>query len=244
MSQGDAVACAERGIQAHLLLRGEQPEIPTGYNLISEMYGNVVYVPRSVYTNREAMLGRHANLVAGHDGSIMWLHDEVNMPSMPVENHLSGQRCKGYLSCIASEATTRKVAVVKEGGGDAVALLGLIRLVDYLSQPSVFGRYQTLQIVVDSGTGTTAVGLALGALLLGLPWKVTGIMLADSVEGYEKHEVRLLSDFKKLLMGDCVFNFDEKSAKLVQWIERRMPRKFGRIIKGELELCREIAQQT
>ncbi|XP_059072978.1 D-cysteine desulfhydrase 2, mitochondrial isoform X4 [Cryptomeria japonica] len=182
-----AVACAERGIQAHLLLRGEQPEIPTGYNLISEMYGHVIYVPRSVYANREALLARHASLIAGDDGSIMWLHDEVKMSPMPVENYASHQHgSKVHMSCIATCTSTRKVAVVKEGGGDAVALLGLIRLVDYLSQPSLFGRDQTVQIVVDSGTGTTAVGLALGALLLG----------------------------------------------------------FGRVFKGELELCREIAQRT
>ncbi|XP_059072976.1 D-cysteine desulfhydrase 2, mitochondrial isoform X2 [Cryptomeria japonica] len=240
-----AVACAERGIQAHLLLRGEQPEIPTGYNLISEMYGHVIYVPRSVYANREALLARHASLIAGDDGSIMWLHDEVKMSPMPVENYASHQHgSKVHMSCIATCTSTRKVAVVKEGGGDAVALLGLIRLVDYLSQPSLFGRDQTVQIVVDSGTGTTAVGLALGALLLGLPWKVTGIMLADTAEGYEKHKVRLLTEFKKLIMGDCIFTFDEKSVDLVHWIERQMPRKFGRVFKGELELCREIAQRT
>lgn len=45
--------------------------------------------------------------------------------------------------------------------------LGLIRLVDYLSQPSCFGKEGILRIVVDCGTGTTAVGLALGILLFG-----------------------------------------------------------------------------
>ncbi|KAL2320227.1 hypothetical protein Fmac_029196 [Flemingia macrophylla] len=42
-----AVLCAERGIVSHLLLRGDQPEILTGYNLMSTMYGNVTYVPRT-----------------------------------------------------------------------------------------------------------------------------------------------------------------------------------------------------
>lgn len=238
-----AVACAERGMKSHLLLRGEQPKILTGYNLISEMYGNVVYVPRSVYANRDAMLAKHANLVAGHNGSIMWFHDKVSMASIPNGDHVSQQHnCKGDSS--VSATSTGKVAVVKEGGGDAVALLGLIRLIDYLAQPSVFGRKQSLQIVVDSGTGTTAVGLALGALLLRLPWKVTGVMLADTVEGYKKHEARLLSDFKKLMMGDHEFGFDEKSANLVQWVDRCLPRKFGNVLKGEVELCRQIAQQT
>lgn len=94
-------------MKSHLLLRGEQPEILTGYNLISEMYGNVVYVPRSIYADRDAMLAKHANHVAGHNGSIMWFDDKVSMASIPNGDHATG-----------------KVAVVKEGGGDAVALLG------------------------------------------------------------------------------------------------------------------------
>jgi hypothetical protein len=48
----------------------------------------------------------------------------------------------------------------------AGSLSGLIRLVDYLALPSCFGRYEELQLVVDSGTGTTAVGLAIGIILL------------------------------------------------------------------------------
>lgn len=44
-------------------------------------------------------------------------------------------------------------------------MLGLIRLVDYLSQPSNFGTSKRVRIVVDCGTGTTAVGLALGIAL-------------------------------------------------------------------------------
>lgn len=50
-------------------------------------------------------------------------------------------------------------------------------------------------------------------------------MLADTVEGYKKHEAHLLSDFKKLMMGDHEFGFDEKSANLVQWVDRCLPRK-------------------
>lgn len=43
----------------------------------------------------------------------------------------------------------------------------MIRLVEYLSQNHLFGKERTLKIVVDAGTGTTAVGLGLGALCLG-----------------------------------------------------------------------------
>eukprot|EP01018_Ginkgo_biloba_P024445 Gb_20289 [translate_table: standard] len=322
-----AVACAERGMRSHLLLRGEKPEISTGYNLISGMYGNVVYVPRSIYANREDMLAKHANEVAGHNGSIMWLHNEVKMPyknqSIPLD------ASKGQLPSVVIPATPKKVAVVKEGGSDAISLLGrfhstvpliikeitgledkvmrpgnnegnllatrsglnfkkskgklkkpddlasapavllgrhtgyleyscLIRLVDYLAQPSIFGTERSLQIVVDSGTGTTAVGLAIGALLFSLklcsllilpsetilPWKVIGVMLADTIEGYKKHEARLLSDFKKVIVGEYDFNLNENPGDHVQWVERCLPRKFGKIYKEELEICKQIAQQT
>ena len=39
-----------------------------------------------------------------------------------------------------------------------------MRLVDYISVMTLFGQDEKVHIVVDSGTGTTAVGLALGAL--------------------------------------------------------------------------------
>lgn len=44
---------------------------------------------------------------------------------------------------------------------------GVMRLVDYLSGLTLFGQDEKVHIVVDSGTGTTAVGLALGAVCLG-----------------------------------------------------------------------------
>lgn len=46
-------------------------------------------------------------------------------------------------------------------------LIGVIRLVHYLSQNHLLGKERALKLVVDAGTGTTAVGLALGALCLG-----------------------------------------------------------------------------
>ncbi|CAL1395611.1 unnamed protein product [Linum trigynum] len=62
-------------MRSHLLLRGEQPQILTGYNLISKMYGHVSYVPRSVYADREAMPKGHADLLAGSHGHVLWCSD-------------------------------------------------------------------------------------------------------------------------------------------------------------------------
>ena len=61
-------------------------------------------------------------------------------------------------------------------------MLGMVRLVQWLasSLPDPLGTRYTL--VIDSGTGTSAVGAALGVKLLGLPWRVVGVMLAGSLE--------------------------------------------------------------
>ena len=47
--------------------------------------------------------------------------------------------------------------MIPEGGGEAAALLGCIRLVDWLAQPQVLGP-DPLTLVLDCGTGTTATG--------------------------------------------------------------------------------------
>lgn len=46
-------------------------------------------------------------------------------------------------------------------------LLGVIRLVHHLSQSHLFGKEKAMKFVVDAGTGTTAVGLGLGAICYG-----------------------------------------------------------------------------
>lgn len=44
---------------------------------------------------------------------------------------------------------------------------GVFRLVQYLAQDHLLGKQHTFKFVVDAGTGTTAVGLALAAKCLG-----------------------------------------------------------------------------
>lgn len=42
---------------------------------------------------------------------------------------------------------------------------GLVRLVGFMCRSSAFGCREPLKVIVDCGTGTTAVGLALGVAL-------------------------------------------------------------------------------
>ncbi|KAK6802641.1 hypothetical protein RDI58_000423 [Solanum bulbocastanum] len=243
-----AVSCAERGLKSHLLLRGEQPATLTGYNLISTLYGNVSYVPRSLYARREEMLLKHAHLVAGNDGLVFSLAD--------LEASLFSHGCNDHSSHVDSlTKRSKKVAIINEGAGDAAALLviyvklmlpaGVLRLVEYLSQDHLFGKDQQLEIIIDAGTGTTAVGLGIGAVCLGLPWEVTAVMLADTIDGYQKKEESLISEFRRCF----TLHLDEQmliglEPGLVHWVERSSPRKFGNILKGEVQICRKIAQET
>ncbi|KAM5568010.1 D-cysteine desulfhydrase 2, mitochondrial [Rosa sericea] len=234
-----AVSCSERGLKPHLLLRGEQPEILTGYNLMSTIYGNVTYVQRSLYANREKMLKSHADYLAGSSGNVLRFDDILEA---------SLNQSDGALNLLQKDANRsdhpRKIVIVNEGAGDVVALLGLIRLVQYLSQNHLLGKERVLKFVVDSGTGTTAVGLALGAICLGLPWEVTAVMLADSYDGYRHQEKRLISNFKRHFDTHIDHCFDDIDKGIVHWVERCHPRKFGNVLEGELEACQHIAQQT
>ncbi|XP_047059566.1 putative D-cysteine desulfhydrase 2, mitochondrial [Lolium rigidum] len=224
-----AVHCAEWGIRSHLLLRGEQLDVPTGYNLISLMFGNVTYAARSVYAHRDEMLYEHAIKVAGTNGTVLWA-DDIVRDDFAVDEET------------ARENDSRRVVIVKEGAGTVQALLGVMRLVEHLSNLSSFQNDEEVHIVVDAGTGTTAVGLALGAVCLGLHWRVTAVMLADTLERYQEQEKSLISDFKGLCHEDCrdVIGADG----LVHWVDRFSPRKFGKVLSGEISSCRHVAQQT
>ncbi|CAK7332469.1 unnamed protein product [Dovyalis caffra] len=236
-----AVSCAERGIKSHLLLRGEQPEVLTGYNLISTLYGDITYAPRSIYAHRVNMLKNHADLVAGNTGHILWCNDIL-------EASLSAQSSTSSSGHVDALGTTKnhhkKVAIINEGAGDVAALLGVTRLLQYLCQNHLFGKERPIKLVLDAGTGTTAIGLGIGALCLGLPWEVTAVMLADTINSYKKQEKKLISDFRTLfgfhLTDHCLNEVDG----VVHWIGRCHQRKFGNILEGEIETCQRIAQQT
>ncbi|KAJ9554604.1 hypothetical protein OSB04_018649 [Centaurea solstitialis] len=220
-----AVSCAERGLKAHLLLRGEQPQVLTGYNLISMLYGTVTYVPRSIYAKREEMLSAHADSLAG---SVVCLDDLLEASFI---DHNSVKPNFPNLED-GLPSNSKKVVVINEGAGNAVALPGLIRLVQYLSQDHILGKDQPLKIVVDAGTGTTAVGLGIGALCLGLPWEVTAVMLADTIEGYRKQEEHLISELCRCY--DVPTTLVESYTGWNIW----------NVVKGEVEACQQIAQET
>jgi len=178
------------------------------------------------------MLYEHAIKVAGCSGTVMWADEIIGKDLGLDEDTTDGNG-------------SRKVMIVKEGAGSVQALLGVMRLLEYLSGLTLFGKDEKVHIVVDSGTGTTAVGLALGAVCLGLQWRVTGVMLADTLERYKQRERSLVSDFEKVFPQ--IYHGmveDATHDNLVQWVERFSPRRFGKVLEGEIAMCRQVAQQT
>jgi hypothetical protein len=54
--------------------------------------------------------------------------------------------------------SSTQVGLIREGAADAIALLGLVRLAEFLARPEHLGTEQPCEVLVDSGTGVTAVG--------------------------------------------------------------------------------------
>ncbi|EFJ19582.1 hypothetical protein SELMODRAFT_54813, partial [Selaginella moellendorffii] len=176
-----AVACAEHGMSAHLLLRGEKLEVTTGYNLISEVYGK-----RTEYADRQKMFSSHMERVACSEEPVLWLNgNSITRETItPSENSKLLEPGRGR----------RKWAVLGEGGASGLALLGV--LVRWLSENEVFERDDKIKIVVDSGTGTSAIDLALGIALLGYArWEIVGVMLSGSRDYYERQMKNLVTGF-------------------------------------------------
>ena len=117
-----AALCAEQGLRAHLLVRGERPAVPTGLHLYARMYGCVTYIPRREYSDRDAMFEAHSARIRSEVG------------------------------------TDAHVAVIKEGGADPAALLGMLRLAEFLARDDQLGRQLPCNFIVDCGTGVTATG--------------------------------------------------------------------------------------
>ncbi|KAL1289921.1 hypothetical protein AAHE18_20G092700 [Arachis hypogaea] len=229
-----AVLCAERGIASHLLLRGEQPEILTGYNLMSTLYGNVTYVPRNIYADRENMLKDYAKSLAGNSGSVISFG---NITQNSSTTEFSTANLMEFDVSRSDRNLQRKFLIVNEGAG-------MIRLVQYLSQSHLLGKDRALKFVIDAGTGTTAVGLGLAALCLGLPWEVHAVMLADKIDGYKQQEDRLISEFQNHFNVQFSDHNINEDGGIVYWVERGRPRRFGNVLEGEVEACQQIAQQT
>lgn len=105
-------------------------------------------------------------------------------------------------------------------------------------------------------------GLALGAALLGLQWHVTGVCLAGPVDYYQQQQQELTAafcaehwaptaaaaaahstaDVAPGTTADAAAVGLEVAGRL-SWVPRRTPRRFGKVLPGEVAACRAVAQR-
>ncbi|KAL4427332.1 hypothetical protein ABPG77_003241 [Micractinium sp. CCAP 211/92] len=259
-----AAACAERGRRAHLLVRGERPAVPTGHHLYARMLAHrLEYIPRAEYADRGAMF-------AGYLERLQREHEAGG--SSGAGSGASTNAGAGGRSESSSSRASGSVAVIPEGAACSAALLGLVRLVAWLAQHSDLAGDSSsradsnkaggsgqrggsrVHIVVDSGTGATATGVALGAALLGLPWHVTGVCLAGPISYYQQQQEELTAAFcsqQWAPTGEAAAGAAAADAAAVQrevvgrlsWLPRQVPRRFGKVLPGEVAACRAVAQR-
>ncbi len=96
---------------------------------------------------------------------------------------------------------------------------------------------QTVLHALQSRRGRRCTGIALGAALLGLPWRVTGVKLAGDCTYYDGQAAALTAAF------GAAHGFTVDAADLpLAWVDRRHPRRFGRVLEGEVAACRDVAR--
>jgi 1-aminocyclopropane-1-carboxylate deaminase/D-cysteine desulfhydrase-like pyridoxal-dependent ACC family enzyme len=154
-----------------------------------------------------------------------------------------------YAESLLNENKTSRsketIAIIPEGGSDAPALLGMLRLINWLhTSGTVNNTNRKCTLIVDSGTGTSAVGLALGIVLANLPnWHVQGVYLAAPIEYYQQQTIDLVHSFcvkERIPNENTIIKAVEGR---LSWIPRDKPRKFGNIEKNEVVKCREIGSR-
>lgn len=99
-------------------------------------------------------------------------------------------------------------------------------------------------------------GVALGAALLGLPWHVTGVCLAGPISYYQQQQEELTAAFclehwkptaaaaaaAGAAAADTAAVQQEVAGRL-SWVPRQVPRRFGKVLPGEVAACRAVAQR-
>ncbi|KAK3240248.1 hypothetical protein CYMTET_49899 [Cymbomonas tetramitiformis] len=130
--------------------------------------------------------------------------------------------------------------IIREGASDPEAVLGLLRLARFLATCGRLAADKPATVIIDSGTGTTAISMALAFALLRLPWQVVGVRLAGDETSYHQAHVRL-AQAAAMKYGLPILLPEDVS---LRWVERSHPRRFGKVLPGEIAECQRIARET
>ena len=138
---------------------------------------------------------------------------------------------------LRSAALQLNATVIPEGGAGVAALLGLLRAVHAWSR-SVLPADQVTTLVVDSGTGCTAYGLALGCALLSLPWRVLAVPVGGSRADAEARNARLGADWNA---AHPLLSVPPADLPL-EWTPAG--RRFGECSRADVEACARLSQES
>lgn len=132
-------------------------------------------------------------------------------------------------------------ARIPEVAASRGALLGQIRLIAQLADalPTPDAQHT---LVIDAGTGTSAIGLALGIYLLDLPWRVEAVtLIPNHRDGYVEAAATLCA----MWCGDTSGRPDISATDLaLDWVPRTPARRFGAVRPEDISRCTEIARAT
>jgi 1-aminocyclopropane-1-carboxylate deaminase/D-cysteine desulfhydrase-like pyridoxal-dependent ACC family enzyme len=84
--------------------------------------------------------------------------------------------------------------------------------------------------------------MALGMALLELPWRATGVLLAATPAYYQQQQRDLVAAFCSEHGLDSP-TVQQSTDDRLRWLPRLAPRKFGRVLPGEVAACRAVAQR-
>lgn len=203
-----AALCAERGVRAHILTRGEPLATPCGLAMLTDLFAW-----RHTFISRDAYHDRDAALTAYRD-------------ALPAPERA-------------------RAAIIPEGAREPDALWGLLRLVRALADALPHPETTPYTLIVDTGTGTTAAGLALAIALANLPWTVHAVMLLPHLkDALITDACALLRDWHALGRPTPPdLNTDLASLPL-QWHPRHPHRRFGQIKPQDLQEVKTLARTT
>lgn len=133
---------------------------------------------------------------------------------------------------------TDKLMILPEGARSVDAIWGFVRLSCALIDQ--LGDEQPTLLLIDSATGTSALGLALGlALKQATQWRVEAVEL---VPHDHANTLSAIDDLNAQLAQ--ALGLAQPLTPPLQWADRPLKRRFGKVSPEDMHRCVQIARAT